>query len=594
MSMPAPTSTQDRVEPAPMLARSIGRYRLCFELASGGMGKVFLARTEGAGGIRKLVAVKTIHSHLSGEHAFVEMFLDEARIASQISHPNVCSVFDVGVDGDAHFLAMELLVGEPLSRVFRRLARAPEERSDPLFPAVAARIVAETCAGLHAAHELRGARGEPLEVVHRDVSPQNIFLNYDGSVRVVDFGIARAAGRMTSTGTGVIKGKFSYIAPEGLEHRLWDRKTDIWAAGVVLWELLVGRKLFTGEGEAQVLMSVLRTPIPAPSAAGARCPPQLDEIVLRALARDAAARYPSAREFERDLQRFCVVHTGGEPLGAPELGAWMERLFPTERSRWQEVVDQARAGGDGVPRVSSRLRSDVETPSDIAIDLSVDEERTGARPTEAARQATEAPAEGPATRRRAPFAAGALLLVGGSVAWGIAARRADEPADRGALGAASLREPGPPRGVLAVPVVAAGPSASSATEPDDAPGRVGASTDTTPAAVVAVAGSGPSQPMRPDVREERPRPVSSRTRARPADPAPVASGEPGTLTIATPGGWADVFEGGRPVGRAPGRLTLPGGRHRLELRFFGTEPVRRVDVSVPAGGSARVLVEASE
>src|SRR5688500_2262135 len=245
-SAPSPTtpsldeSPPERVEGE----RQFGRYRLCFELASGGMGTVYLARAEGPSGFEKLVALKRIHEHLAKDPRFVAMFLDEARLAARIHHPNVCSVIDFGTVEDSYYLTMPFVEGESFHRLLRSLAKRGDPGASRSFWYIAARIVAEACEGLHAAHELRDDVGEPLEVVHRDVSPQNLLIGYYGGVRVLDFGVASARHRLYSTATGEVKGKFAYIAPEQIEGQPVDRRADVWSLGVVLYECIALRRLF--------------------------------------------------------------------------------------------------------------------------------------------------------------------------------------------------------------------------------------------------------------------------------------------------------------------------------------------------------------
>ena len=212
-------------------AKKLGRYELVWELGTGGMASVYLARVRGPAGFNKWLAIKRIHPHLAKDPRFVEMFLDEARIAAAVHHPNVAHVFDLGDDAGERFLAMEYLHGEHLGTV---AVRAVRERGR-LEPELAARIIASAADGLHHAHEARDAEGRHLGLVHRDVSPQNIFVTYDGSVKLTDFGIAKAAGRLTHTQTGGTKGKVSYMAPEQALGHAVDRRTDVWALGVVLW-----------------------------------------------------------------------------------------------------------------------------------------------------------------------------------------------------------------------------------------------------------------------------------------------------------------------------------------------------------------------
>jgi serine/threonine-protein kinase len=318
----------------------IGRYQLCFELASGGMASVYLARAEGDPGFQKLVALKRIHAHLADEKDYVEMFLDEARIASRITHSNVCSVFDFGEAEGEYFIAMEYLVGESLSRVHRRVLADADQRGSPLLPARMARVIAQACEGLHAAHELQDADGESLHVVHRDVSAENLFVTYNGVTQVVDFGIAHARQRLHHTEAGQVKGTFPYMAPEQMTAAVVDRRVDIWALGAVLWELLTLRRLFLRDTDVDTMYAVLSSEIRPPSDYRADVPNELDEIVLKALKRNPAERWQSAREMGKALDRFLANQE--ELIGPAEVAEWMEELFPGGESRKRQLMEIAR------------------------------------------------------------------------------------------------------------------------------------------------------------------------------------------------------------------------------------------------------------
>lgn len=339
-----PESSPFSTVPQPTTPKQIGRYELCFELASGGMASVYLARsTGGAPGFEKLVALKRIHPHLSSETDYVEMFLDEARIASRITHANVCSVFDFGDADGEYYIAMEYLVGEPLARVQRRVVANAEQRTSPLLPARMARVIAGACEGLHAAHELRGDQGEPLNVVHRDVSAENLFVTYDGVVQVVDFGIAHASQRVHHTSAGQVKGTFPYMAPEQMTAARVDRRVDVWALGAVLWELLTLRRLFLRDTDVNTMYAVLSGEIRPPSDYRKDVPPELDEIVLRALQRNPEERWQDAREMGKALRRFLAKQD--ELIGPAELADWMQELFPKGAKGKRQLMEIARAGG---------------------------------------------------------------------------------------------------------------------------------------------------------------------------------------------------------------------------------------------------------
>jgi hypothetical protein len=307
------------------LPRVVGRYTLHQEIATGGMATVYLGRMVGPARFSPVVAVKALHPHFAREPEFLRMFLDEARLAARVRHPNVVPVLDVHEQGDL-FLVLEYIHGESLARLLES-ARA-DRRPVPL--PIASAIACDVLRGLHAAHEARDESGSPLGVVHRDVSPQNVLVGVDGVARVFDFGIARAAGRLTMTREGQIKGKLGYMAPEQLRGEAVTRQADVFSAGIVLWQMLTGERLFAGDAEANVIEQVLFRPIPPPGHHRDGLPEGLDAIVLRALARDVAQRFATAKEMALEIQ--CVV----PPATPQEVGEWVEgAAFDTldERAR---------------------------------------------------------------------------------------------------------------------------------------------------------------------------------------------------------------------------------------------------------------------
>ena len=303
--------------------RSIGRYLLFAEIASGGMATVHIGKLSGPVGFSRTVAIKRLHPQYAKDPEFVTMFLDEARLAGRIRHPNVVPTLDVVTTEGEIFLVMEYVQGESLSK----LARAASTRGVPMPPKVAATIVTNLLHGLHAAHETRDEHGRPLGIVHRDVSPQNVLVGGDGVARVLDFGVAKAAGRMQTTREGQIKGKLSYMAPEQLSGGTVTRAADIYAAGVVLWEALVGRRLFEGDNEAMVLVKVLEGRYERASHARPDVPPEVDAIIDKALARDPSHRYGSAREMALAIERSLGV------ASPAAVGEWVELVAMPELSR---------------------------------------------------------------------------------------------------------------------------------------------------------------------------------------------------------------------------------------------------------------------
>jgi serine/threonine protein kinase len=312
----------------PGALRRFGRYLLLYRFASGGMANVYVGRLRGAEGFEKLVAVKVIHEHLTDNEQFVKMFIDEARLASRISHPNVAQTLELGRVHETYYIAMEYVDGESLNALLRRTG-------PPL--AVAARIVADAAAGLHAAHELRDREGQPLGVVHRDVSPHNILVSYDGAAKVVDFGVARARGSLHTT-TAEIKGKFGYMAPEQLiAPKTVDRRTDVFALGVVLYEATTRRRLIKAGNEAAQISMIMACKFPPPSVHGPY-PVELEQVVARALAKDPARRFQTARELQEALERF-IVSQGG-PVLQTAVGEMMQQLFFDRIAEKREVLER--------------------------------------------------------------------------------------------------------------------------------------------------------------------------------------------------------------------------------------------------------------
>ena len=301
--------------PDPSAPLRLGNYEPLLELASGGMATVYAARQLGAAGFERLVVVKRVHRHLLGNREFFNMFRDEARIAALIRHPNVVAVSDV-VEADGELLlVMEYVEGSSLSTL-----RGAAREVGVTFPlGVCTRIAYDALAGLHAAHEATDMRGNHLDLVHRDVSPQNILVGVDGSSRVIDFGIAKARHRLTETKSGSLKGKYSYMAPEQTRGMPVDRRTDIFAWGVVLHELLTGERLFRGENEFDTMRRIWEAPIPPPSHINPQVPRALDAVVLKALARDPAQRFSTAVEVLDALEHAA-------PLGSQrEVAAFVDK-----------------------------------------------------------------------------------------------------------------------------------------------------------------------------------------------------------------------------------------------------------------------------
>lgn len=324
----------------------LDRYELIAELASGGMATVFLARNTGVAGFQRLVAIKRLHPHLAREPEFIEMFLDEARLAARIHHPNVVPIQEVGESEHGYYLVMDYVEGDTFARLLARAAQAKQR----VPYAVTVRVMLDTLAGLHAAHEMTDDMGDPLSIVHRDVSPQNILVGVDGIARLTDFGVARASSRLSTTRSGQLKGKLAYMAPEQARGGGIDRRADIFSCGIVLWEALATKRLFKGEGEAETLNRVLYDPIPPPSSVRKEVPPALEEVCMKALARDVDQRYPTAQVFAEELEKAaqaalamgsvrdvasCLEQVVGTDLTQQrdEVRKWLTRSEPSNPTR---------------------------------------------------------------------------------------------------------------------------------------------------------------------------------------------------------------------------------------------------------------------
>jgi serine/threonine-protein kinase len=315
----------DELTMLPEEARSFGRYTLLCRLGSGGMANLYLARLAGPEGFEKLVAIKRIHEHLGAETEFIKMFLDEARLAARITHPSVAQVLELGFLEGSHFIAMEYVEGESLAALMKRVK--------PSLP-TCARIIAAAASGLHAAHELRDHEGHLLNVVHRDVSPTNILISYEGSVKVVDFGVARARSNLHTTDAGTRKGRLTYMAPEQATLEAVDRRADIFALGVMLWEITARKRLFKANSEQETLARVISAAVTPPSQVAPGYPPELEPIVMRALERDPALRYQTAEELQAALEHYIVG------TGSPVLPSTLARLM---HETFAERIDRKRA-----------------------------------------------------------------------------------------------------------------------------------------------------------------------------------------------------------------------------------------------------------
>ncbi|MBK7864902.1 MAG: serine/threonine protein kinase [Archangiaceae bacterium] len=428
----------------------LGRYLLLERIAVGGMAELFIAKVQGEAGFEKLCVVKRVLPHLAQDPEFIAMFLDEARIAARLNHPGVVQIFDLGKVGPHHFLAMEHLLGEDLAS----LLKAGTARGLLLPAPVAAHLIASAAEALHFAHQAADEAGRPLHIVHRDVSPANLFVTYAGTVKVLDFGIARAASRSRHTQDSSVRGKLAYMAPEQAAGKVVDARADVWSLGAVLHELLTGRALFEGGSPIETTTRVVSLEVPPPSATVPGLSPLLDAIALKALQRPLELRYASAEQMRADLQRYLATV---EHVSTASVGEAVKKLCGPERlqSKLKQHAESLTISMRARPGGTEELAAD---PGEAAL-----------APTVVHPPAPRAP-----PRRWPPLAAAAIVLVAvGS-------------------GAAALLRPGPPAAagpevsqVLAAPAAAVpsdvrppqpAPVAEPAAAPVPAPVKAAAAT----------------------------------------------------------------------------------------------------------------------
>ncbi len=302
------------------------------------MAELYVARTRSAHDFEKIVALKRIFPHFLQDEDFVEMFLHEARLAARLQHPNIAQVYEIGDDDGVYFFTMEYVLGQDLRRIVRAVrARGGWFTLDQIIA-----IITQTAAGLHYAHEREGPRGKPLGIVHRDISPSNLLVSYDGGVKLVDFGIARAASRRQVTQAGTLKGKIPYMSPEQCRGEPLDRRSDVYSLGIILWELVLCRQLWAGAADLKLVERIATEDAPAPTAYLPNFPKDLEVIIMRALARDRDQRYSTAQELQVDLEEFARERKLA--LSSLSLGHFMQELFTDTIKSQKEALVEARAG----------------------------------------------------------------------------------------------------------------------------------------------------------------------------------------------------------------------------------------------------------
>src|SRR5579872_56807 len=533
----------------------LDRYELLCPIASGGMAAVWLARLRGKRGFEKLFAIKTIRTELVEEPRFQEMFLDEARIASGIQHPNVAQILDLGEQQDVLFIVMEWVDGDSLAKIRKLLSK----RGTKIPVGLALRLLADACAGLHAAHELHDDQGQPLEIVHRDVSPQNLLVSTTGAVKVIDFGIAKAHNRKQGeTRTGVVKGKIQYMAPEQVKKgRTVDRRADVWSLGICLHELVAGRPPNDGDDDVEVIRKLMADEAPV-RAEG--LPEAIVRVLDRSMALDVDARYPTAAGMQRGLEG--AMKELGEAATSEDVASFLRAELPELADRRRQVVaravDEAKTRvpapedpsatredvafaptvmsvrspsgrpTDGAKAIALTRRKDLPSGARLSVsDASTEDSRVTSSPSSSSALDAE-PIEIPKKSRAALWTALVLVVAAGGAAmvWPAGARRV--------LAAVGLVEPEAPAGTVAViepsPTPSAGtmsPAISSVPPVAVAPGAVSAPPSTLSA-----------EPTAPHPAHAAPAPptpeLSGSARSHLTWPTPSASAPLEPLPSATP------------------------------------------------------------
>jgi len=351
-------------------ATRFGKYDLLALLATGGMAEIWLARVSGMAGFEKLVVIKRLLDKLAVDNEYVEMFLDEARINARLTHSNIVQVLELGQVEGKYFMAMEFVPGLSVSQVGKRatklLGDVPQE--------VACGIVAQACSGLHYAHEKTMPDGKPLNIIHRDVSPQNLILTYEGLVKVLDFGIAKADQRESQTRTGLVKGKFSYMSPEQCLGSALDRRSDVFALGIVLFELCTARRLFKRGSTYETYTAITTADVPPPRRLNAKVPEAVEAVILRALARQPADRYPTADAMLDALEE--AMRKGNLRGSATDLARFMNETFKAEEAEQRRLISQAQRGELGVGEAVQVTPVAAAAAAEAASNYTVDNERT--------------------------------------------------------------------------------------------------------------------------------------------------------------------------------------------------------------------------
>jgi len=355
------------------MGERFGKFEIITKIATGGMAEIFLARQEGIEGFKKLVVIKRILPHLSSDKEFVNMFLDEARMAALLNHPNIVQIYDLGVIDNSYFIAMEYIDGVDISTILKR----GREQKSFLKLGWILKIISQVCDGLYYAHNLKDANGQSLGLIHRDITPENLLVSFTGNVKITDFGIARARGRSTSTTSGTLKGKFPYMSYEMVKGMEIDSRSDIFSLGIVMWEMLTYRRLFKRDTEVASINAILNEEIPSPKKYFKNLPDGVEAIVMKALERDRDKRFQTAREMGDAIEDFISQKRVSVRLS--DLGDYLATLFPDRRlmanrdglssSKLQRIVEvkEKSHSGNSLPLITIQKKSPMSESETVVL-----------------------------------------------------------------------------------------------------------------------------------------------------------------------------------------------------------------------------------
>ncbi len=536
-------------------------------LARGGMAEIFLAKQQGPAGYEKTVVIKRVLSHYSSHSDFVAMFLDEARLAAQLSHPNIVQIYDFGEADGSYYLAMEYMRGEDL----HSLVKLSHKKGISVSPEIAATIVAAACDALYYAHSLKNDAGQPLNIVHRDISPSNLFITFQGVVKVLDFGIARAEGKVVKTANGMIRGKIAYMAPEQARSGPLDGRADVWALGTVLHELLTGKRLFLRGNDVDSFRALLKDPIPRASDVKRDVPEQLDAICAKALARNVNERYRNAREMYGDLDAY--LSSRSNVPASTLLQGYMQDLVGEENVSARlhaPVLTPGEQPALRTPRSRSAVMTPVSRSMPIAAPPESTQEATVAQRKKSSGSMPGAPAATPAelpepmTAADLPSSKPTLFIAGGIVVFlGIVA---------GLIYTLVTQEPPPRLESRPLQVETIQRERQPEPEPDPEP-------------------EPPVEPVAVPIAKPTPAPEPKYVERAPDVPDRVPLPKNHGLLDVNCVPWCRIFLDGKDTGRVSPAVGIPllAGKHRLKLiNTSGLELVQ--DVVITKGAVTRQVI----